>query len=357
MPGAKPHGIRGPRRDDRTSVTTTMAIEDQRVEARTLFEIASRLKSLDRTREGKSFFDEIIRRFHRSPDLEVRRFVALAHWDRASRFRDKMHLSKTEKGRRRAARRDAQRALAGFEAMLGWLGAPSEPELRGWVVRALILKGDELVRLHRYAEAVRAFSKVTKFVATDDRKNAIRASRMQGWTFKLMKKPAKALVAFDKVLALLGADPAPEIRREVGPMLCEKGWALSQLGRHADAIDAYDGAIAIEQTEQKPLALVGKADALVGEKRYREAIAVCNTVLRRDDSPYCRARAYHAKAAAFKGVGNLAAARRAKAAARLADAAARFKARRDEAEIRLRKDISVRRLLRGEALRPSDLVP
>lgn len=339
-----------------------MTTEDHRAEAETLLVIGANLASLRRIKEAKSFYDEIVRRFRCSRNIELRGLAATAHFRMAGLFREHLHLEQTESGRRRAARRDAQRALACFDAMLGWLGAPSDQTLRNWVVRALLLKGDELVRLHRYAEAVRAFGKASRFIAAEDRVNAVRAARMQGRTFMTMRQPAKALANFDRVLDLLGTDPAPKTRGEVGDMLFERGRALAQLGRYGEAVDAYNGAIAIKRAQRKPLlgnlplALIAKAEALVCEKRHREAIAVCNAALvtlRRQDIPYSRARACRTKAAAFKELGNQPAARRAKAAARLAEAAAR----REQAATRRRVEVSVHRVLRGESLRPWDLVP
>ena len=230
--------------------------------------------------------------------------------------------------------------------MLKWLGAPSDPELRGWVPRALILKGAALQdvqvradalrvvgRVDRRDEAAHVFGQVLAFVTSEDdlpmRVHAARAAWMQGEMFLELKTPAKALAVLDKAVARFGAAAEPEIQSQVHQILYLRGRALFQLGRHEEAVDAFDAAIAKAHAVKKRLrpdvlsASLGKAEALTAAKRYREAIAVSNGALaqsRRAEQWGQCFRAYGLKAAALRGLGKTAAARRVDRAAGTAKA-------------------------------------
>jgi tetratricopeptide (TPR) repeat protein len=315
--------------------------EKQEEEARILWRFGLELAGLDRTRErAKRLFDEVIRRFRGSRNVKVRRSVALAYFHASELGRDN-NFAPTRRGWREA-RRNAKRRLGYLDAMLKWLGAPSDPELRGWIPRALILKGAALQELQVRAEAVRVvgrvdrrdeaqrvFGQVLAFVTAEDdlpmRVNAARAAWMQGEMFIELKMPAKALVVLDRAVARFGAGAEPEMQVQVYHIVYTRGRTLSLLGRHEEAVDAFDEAIAKAHAVKKELRLtvlsaaLGKAEALVAAKRYVEAIAVCNGTLvraqRLGQDRLC-VRAYELKATALKGRGKMAAARQAELAAK-----------------------------------------
>jgi tetratricopeptide (TPR) repeat protein len=181
----------------------------------------------------------------------------------------------------------------------------------------------------RREEAQRVFGQVLAFVTAEDdlpmRVNAARAAWMQGEMFIELKMPAKALMVLDKALARFGAGAEPGMQVQVYQMLYLRGRALFLLGRHAEAVDAFDDAMAKAHAVKKELRLtalsaaLGKAEALVAAKRYVEAIAVCNGTLvraRRLGQDGLCVRAYELKAAALKGRGQKAAARQAELAAK-----------------------------------------
>lgn len=307
-----------------------MTVQEQQVEeVKILLNLGGAFAGLPRTsRRAKSFFDEIIARFRRSRNPEVRRLVALAFY-RASDLFTLPNFARTKK-EWRDARRYAKRRFAYFDALLAWAGASSAPELRAWVARVLVMKGAALQVLHRHADSVRAFGKALAFVTAEDelatRVNAARAGWMQGQVLIDMKKLPKALTVLEKAVTRFGAEPVTEeMQSQVVPTIYRKGRVLFLLGRYEEAVDAFAAAIAAARAGRKQAlqgvldASLGKADALVAAKRHREAIVVCNDAValsRRLNQLGQRAQACELKAAALRGLGQLAAARRADAMAK-----------------------------------------
>jgi tetratricopeptide (TPR) repeat protein len=107
------------------------------------------------------------------------------------------------------------------------LASAEAPGRREALARVLALR---LAALERWDEAARAFEDLGRLRPTDaEARLGLAASLLHG-----LGRPEAALAPLDEAAGLLPDDPRPWI---------EKGLALAALGRHADAVAAFDEAL------------------------------------------------------------------------------------------------------------------
>jgi len=176
-----------------------------------------------------------------------------------------------------AERERLEEALAGYDAALA---------LRPEFPQALVAKGNLLSRLARYAEALECYDRAlalapglaearTAHASTlrilDGTALSAEARFLRGDALRLLERHAEAVVAYDEAIALRPDDPQAWNHR---------GIALQELGEDAEALASYDQALRLRP--DSAAALANRSAALRGLGRMEEAIASARRALALD---------------------------------------------------------------------------
>jgi hypothetical protein len=117
-----------------------------------------------------------------------------------------------------------------------------------------------------------------------------RALGDKGFTLSKLGRHDEAIAVFDDVVGRFGTAGELALREQVARALNNKGITLAKLGRHAKEIAIYDDIVGrfgtageLALRELVAMALVSKGFTLIklGRRYYDEAIAVCDDVARR----------------------------------------------------------------------------
>jgi tetratricopeptide (TPR) repeat protein len=140
-----------------------------------------------------------------------------------------------------------QDAVPAFEKAL--IIDPSYPE-------AWNNKGDSLVKLGEYEEAIRAYDQALRLNPND-----LYALLRKGTSLQESGSPDEAMVIYQEVISLAEKQVRkhPDYARFDAKLWANKGEALLQLGRYAEAVEAYSTALTINPKYER--ALQGKMHA------------------------------------------------------------------------------------------------
>jgi tetratricopeptide (TPR) repeat protein/S1-C subfamily serine protease len=148
--------------------------------------------------------------------------------------------------------------------------APDDREPKDWIEY-----GNQLYRLGKYTDAVRAFDRA---IAIDP--NSLEAYYAKGLALHADRKDTAAVMAFDRAIQLV----PPSNRASFYALWKYKSVCLRVLKRYPASLDAISIAIKLEPSD--PLLLNEKANLLTYLKRPLEAIAIYNSMIQRDPTDW-----------------------------------------------------------------------
>jgi len=132
-------------------------------------------------------------------------------------------------------------------------------------VGAWISKGYLLMRLGRHNESIGTFNKAIERMPADDSQNLSRIWEFKAIVMEMLDRPEEACIAFDKVTEL---NPNSTLA------WTNKGELLNKLGRHQEALDAYEAALQNSSLSamESARASRGKGNSLELMGRHEEAM-------------------------------------------------------------------------------------
>jgi tetratricopeptide (TPR) repeat protein len=188
-------------------------------------------------------------------------------------------------------------------------------DLKGCIGNALFFKGDSLLGLKRWLEALAALDKLVAqehAVPTDARRWVGYALQGRGHALTGLGDEAGALDAFSEGIAALDDDDDPEVVGSAEAMMCDRARMLANVGRTDEAIAVFDALIARPDPVaplRVAIAFLEKEQLLVGRLDTEAIIANADAAVQRfgssDDARLrlCAAHFLEAKVTALKAQG------------------------------------------------------
>jgi tetratricopeptide (TPR) repeat protein len=192
--------------------------------ARTLRELVEYENQVDRFAATIAAYDEIVRRYGEDRDIETRRIVAKAMFDKGCAFHDRK-----------------ESAIAAYDEAARRHGDETDVEIRRTVAEALLYKCRTLAELGKPGEAVAVSDEIARRFGKDSdvelRVNVIKAMKKKG----NLLGGHEEIAVFDEILRSCDeSEEDSDYRCAVAEVLYEKGVALAEQGRFKEALDVFE---------------------------------------------------------------------------------------------------------------------
>ena len=180
--------------------------------------------------------------------------------------------------------------LAGCEEMERRFGDSEDAAVQEWVVKALVNKGNALLRLNRTKDALDASDEVERrFSASDSIVEPVAKARVnKGIALRRLNRPLEALAVWDDVVRHYGESEPATLQANVGNALLLKMGVLYKLERFEDSLTVGDELARRFDAREAPVlrtmaarALVFKGITLSTLQQPDNALAAYNEALRR----------------------------------------------------------------------------
>ena len=194
-----------------------------------------------------------------------------------------------ERGGVKFEKGDLRGALADLEDLLETFGDHTAPTVQDSVVKALVNKGNILMRLERGEEAMPAFDEAAaKLKATGSQElRPVVATGLVNKSFFLSSvgRTDEAITVCDQLIARFATDGSDPLAEPVATALFNRAIMLGEVDRVEDALAAYDelqnrfgSSESVDILVPVTNGQVNRAVTLFGLKRWDEALQVCEQI-------------------------------------------------------------------------------